>query len=48
MVSGMDKGPFESRKDNYVFHYHCPVLIVTANKKEYGNNAADCAAPWKS
>jgi len=27
----------------YVFHYNCPVLIVTANKKTYGNNMADCA-----
>lgn len=32
-----------SKKGNYVFHYHCPVLIVTANRKEYGNNIADCA-----
>lgn len=32
-----------SKKGNYIFHYNCPVLIVTANKKEYGNNIADCA-----
>lgn len=32
-----------SQKGNYVFHYNCPVLIVTANKKGYGNNIADCA-----
>lgn len=32
-----------SKKGNYVFHYNCPVLIVTANKKDYGNNIADCA-----
>jgi len=32
-----------SKKGNYVFHYNCPVLIVTANKKNYGNNIADCA-----
>lgn len=32
-----------SRSGNYVFHYNCPVLIVTANKKDYGNNIADCA-----
>lgn len=32
-----------SKRGNYVFHYGCPVLIVTANKKEYGNNIADCA-----
>lgn len=32
-----------SKSGNYVFHYNCPVLIVTANQKEYGNNIADCA-----
>ncbi len=32
-----------SKKGTYVFHYHCPVLIVTANKEAYGNNIADCA-----
>ena len=32
-----------AKKGNYVFHYGCPVLIVTANKKDYGNNIADCA-----
>ena len=32
-----------SRKGDYIFHYSCPVLIVTANKKDYGNNIADCA-----
>ena len=32
-----------SKNGNYVFHYNCPVLIVTANKKDYGNNMADCA-----
>ncbi|WP_228351599.1 nitroreductase family protein [Variimorphobacter saccharofermentans] len=32
-----------SKKGNYVFHYNCPVLIITANKKDYGNNIADCA-----
>lgn len=32
-----------SRNGKYVFHYNCPVLIVTANKKDYGNNIADCA-----
>ncbi len=32
-----------SKRGNYVFHYNCPVLIVTANKKDYGNNMADCA-----
>lgn len=32
-----------AKTGNYVFHYNCPVLIVTANKREYGNNIADCA-----
>ena len=32
-----------SKKDNYVFHYNAPVLIITANQKDYGNNIADCA-----
>ncbi len=32
-----------SKKGNYVFHYNAPVLIITANKKEYGNNIADCS-----
>ena len=32
-----------SVKGNYVFHYSAPVLIITANQKDYGNNIADCA-----
>lgn len=32
-----------SKAGNYVFHYHAPVLILTANQKNYGNNIADCA-----
>jgi len=32
-----------SKTGNYVFHYGCPVLIITANKKGYGNNIADCS-----
>ena len=32
-----------SKKGNYVFHYGAPVLIVTANKKGYGNAMADSA-----
>ena len=30
-----------SKKGNYVFHYQAPVLIVCANRKDYGNNIAD-------
>ena len=32
-----------SKKGNYVFKYNAPVLIVVANKKDYGNNMADVA-----
>ena len=32
-----------SKKGNYAFHYNAPVLIVTANKKNYGNAVADSA-----
>ena len=32
-----------SRRGGYVFHYNTPVLIVTANKKGYGNAMADSA-----
>ena len=35
-----------SKRGAYVFHYHAPVLVVLANKKNYGNAMADssCAA----
>ena len=32
-----------SKRGNYIFHYNAPVLIITANQKDYGNNIADCA-----
>ncbi|MBQ4086032.1 MAG: nitroreductase [Clostridia bacterium] len=32
-----------SKGEEYIFHYNAPVLIVTANKKDYGNAIADCA-----
>lgn len=32
-----------SKGEVYVFHYNAPVLILTANRIEYGNNIADCA-----
>ncbi|MBR3430204.1 MAG: nitroreductase family protein, partial [Clostridia bacterium] len=32
-----------SKKGGYVFCYNAPVLIVVANRKDYGNNIADCA-----
>ena len=33
----------QSKKGNYVFHYHAPVLIIVANKKGYGNALVDSA-----
>lgn len=32
-----------SKKGGYVFCYNAPILIVIANKINYGNNMADCA-----
>ena len=32
-----------AKKGGYVFHYNAPLLIAVANRKDYGNNMADCA-----
>lgn len=32
-----------SKTGSYVYDYHAPVLIVTANRKDYGNALADSA-----
>ena len=32
-----------SKKGGYVFHFHAPVLIITANRRDYMNNQADCS-----
>ena len=32
-----------SKKGGYVFSYNAPVLIAVANRRDYGNNIADCA-----
>ena len=32
-----------SKKGGYVFCYNAPLLIVAANRRDYGNNIADCA-----
>ena len=32
-----------SKKGGYVFCYNAPVLIAVANRRDYGNNIADCA-----
>lgn len=31
-----------SKAGGYRFHYDAPVLIITANQRDYGNNMADC------
>lgn len=31
-----------SHTGRYVFHYHAPVVILTANRTDYGNAMADC------
>ena len=32
-----------AKKGGYVFHYNAPVLVVLANKIDYGNAQADCS-----
>ena len=32
-----------AKRGDYAFHYNAPVLIITANQREYGNNIADCS-----
>ena len=32
-----------SKRGGYVFCYNAPVLIAVANRRDYGNNMADCA-----
>ena len=34
----------QSKKGVYVFTYHAPVLVIVANRKDYGNNMADAVA----
>ena len=43
MYISKKKSILASRNGNYVFHYNAPVLIVTANRKGYGNAMADSA-----
>ena len=43
MYRSMANAILASKGENYAFHYNAPALIVTANKKDYGNNMADCA-----
>ena len=32
-----------AKRGDYAFHYDAPVLIITANQNDYGNNIADCS-----
>ena len=32
-----------SKKGGYIFHYNAPVLVIVANKLDYGNAMADSA-----
>lgn len=41
--SSLKSSILQSKKGGYVFYYHAPVLIVVANRKDYGNNLADSA-----
>ena len=43
MYASMKHAVEASRKGGYVFCYNAPLLIVLANRKDYGNNMADCA-----
>ena len=43
MYASMKRAVTASKKGGYVFRYNAPVLIAVANRKDYGNNMADCA-----
>ncbi|MBP3871171.1 MAG: nitroreductase [Faecalicoccus sp.] len=43
MYRSMASSIHQSKTGNYIFHYNAPILIITANQKEYSNNIADCA-----
>lgn len=43
MYKSLKSSIMQSKKGNYVFHYHAPVLVVVCNKKGYGNAMADSA-----
>ena len=34
----------QAKKGGYIFTYHAPVLVIVANRKDYGNNMADSVA----
>lgn len=39
----LKKSISRSKAGGYVYSYNAPVLIIVANKKDYGNNVADCS-----
>ena len=41
--AGLKHAIAASKKGGYVFCYDAPLLIIVANRKDYGNNMADCA-----
>lgn len=43
MYKSLKEAVNASKNGGFIFHYNAPVLVVTANKKGYGNAMADCA-----
>ena len=43
MYASMKHSVAAAKKGGYVFCYNAPLLIAAANRKDYGNNIADCA-----
>lgn len=43
MYRSMANSIHAAKTGKYTFHYNAPVLILTANQKDYTNNIADCA-----
>ena len=43
MYRSMANSITRAKGASYIFHYDAPVLILTANRKDYGNNIADCS-----
>ena len=43
MYASMKYSVTAAKKGGYVFCYNAPLLILAANRKDYGNNIADCA-----
>ena len=43
MYASMKHAVEAAKKGGYVFCYNAPLLIVAVNRKDYGNNMADCA-----